>query len=106
MVSAVRVWRSLSDVDHKFDCSKKVLGNFQEVDPFPWGIRMRRSLRDAKIAFFQRENGYIAHPIPTPINRKRNSDHTMYFTRSIGRRRLRKPNAMEISNAKSSNDWK
>src|SRR5260370_20080004 len=60
----------------------------------------------AKIIFLQRENGYIAHPIPTPTKRKRNSDHTMYFTRSIGRRRLRKPNAMEISSAKSSMDWK
>src|SRR5713101_3624117 len=58
----------------------------------------------AKIAFFQCENGYIAHPIPTPISRKRNSDHTMYFTRSIGCRRLRKPKAMEISTAKSSRD--
>ncbi len=47
------------------------------------------------MAFFQYENGYIAHPIPTPIRRNRNSDHTMYFTRSIGRRRLRKPKAME-----------
>src|SRR5260370_3414226 len=55
-------------------------------------------------AFFQRENGYIAHPIPTPIKRKRKSDHKMYFKRSIGRRRLRKPNAMEISKSKSSMD--
>ncbi|PYL05695.1 MAG: hypothetical protein DME33_15825 [Verrucomicrobia bacterium] len=57
-------------------------------------------------AFFQREKGYIAQPIPTPIKRKRSRDHTMYFTRSIGCRRLRKPNAMEISKAKSSMDCK
>src|SRR2546430_15806393 len=58
------------------------------------------------MAFFQREKGYIAQPIPTPIKRKRSRDHTIYFTRSIGCRRLRKPNAMEISKAKSSMDCK
>jgi len=58
------------------------------------------------MAFFQREKGYIAQPIPTPIKRKRNSDHAMYFTRSIGRRRLRNPNAMEISSANRSMDCK
>src|SRR5258708_28562757 len=64
----------------------------------------QRPLTAAHAAFFQREKGYIAHPIPTPIKRKRKSDHTMYFTRSTVRRRLRKPNAMEISEAKSSMD--
>jgi len=43
----------------------------------------------------------MAQPIPTPINKKRNNDQMMYFTRSLGRRRLRKPNAMEISSANS-----
>src|SRR5713226_4570952 len=69
-----------------------------------FSLRSFRALIGHLKAFSQRENGYIAHPIPTPINRKRNSDHTMYFTRSTGRRRLRKPNAMEISRAKSSMD--
>src|SRR6266581_3907916 len=36
------------------------------------------------MTFFQREKGYIAQPMPTPIKRKRKSDQTMYFTRSIG----------------------
>src|SRR6266850_2648459 len=55
-----------------------------------------------EIAFSHREKGYIAQPIPTPISKKRKSDHTMYFTRSIGCRRLKKPNAMEITSANSS----
>jgi len=48
-----------------------------------------------------RENGYIAQPIPTPISKKRNSDQMMYFTRSLARRRLKKPNATEIRSANS-----
>src|SRR5882762_8424574 len=50
----------------------------------------------------QRENGYMAQPIPMPNSRKSNSDHAIYFTRSMGRRRLRKPNAMDIKSANSS----
>ena len=50
---------------------------------------------------YYRENGYIAQPIPTPINRNRNNDQMMYLRRSLVRRRLKNPNAMEISSAKS-----
>lgn len=46
-----------------------------------------------------REKGYIAQPIPTPISRNRNNDQMMYFTRSLVRRRLKNPNAMEMSSA-------
>src|SRR5258708_12480273 len=56
--------------------------------------------------FIQCEKGYIAHPIPTAIKIKTNSDHTIYFTRSTGRRRLRKPKATEITRAKRSIDCK
>jgi hypothetical protein len=48
-----------------------------------------------------REKGYIAQPIPTPISKKRISDHRMYLIRSLVRRRLKKPNTIEISSAKS-----
>jgi hypothetical protein len=48
-----------------------------------------------------REKGYIAQPIPTPISRNRNNDQMMYFTRSLVRRRLKNPNAMEMSSANS-----
>ena len=47
------------------------------------------------------ENGNIAHPIPTPISKNRNSDQIMYFTRSFVRRRLKNPNATEIISANS-----
>ena len=40
-----------SEVGCKLDCSKKVPGNFQEVDPFSSGIRMRRLLRALQIHF-------------------------------------------------------
>ena len=49
----------------------------------------------------QRENGYIAQPMPIPNSKNRSRDHTMYFARSIGRRRLRNPNAMDIISANS-----
>jgi len=48
----------------------------------------------------------MAQPMPTPIRRNRSSVHKMYFTRSIGRRRPRKPKAMEITKAKTTNAWK
>jgi hypothetical protein len=48
-----------------------------------------------------REKGYIAQPIPTPISKNKNNDQIMYFTRSLVRRRLRNPNATEMSSAKS-----
>jgi hypothetical protein len=47
------------------------------------------------------EKGYMAQPIPTPINRNKNRDQMMYFTRSLILRRLKNPNAMEMSSAKS-----
>src|SRR4029077_8140989 len=50
----------------------------------------------------QRENGYMAQPIPMPNSRNSSSDHAIYFARSSGRRRLRKPNAMETRSANSS----
>ena len=43
----------------------------------------------------------MAQPIPTPISKNRNKDQMMYLTRSFVRRRLRNPNAMEMSSAKS-----
>jgi hypothetical protein len=50
---------------------------------------------------FHRDNGYIAQPIPMPTSRNKNSDHTIYFTRSKAGRRLRNPNAIEIASANS-----
>src|SRR5216684_259213 len=50
----------------------------------------------------QREKGYMPQPIPMPNSRNSSSDHAIYFTRSSGRRRLRKPNAMDIMSANSS----
>ena len=43
----------------------------------------------------------MAQPIPTPINKNKNSDQMMYFTRSLVRRRLKNPNAIEMSSANS-----
>src|SRR5439155_25740278 len=78
--------------------SKKCESNRKKQGSYSTFLRaVTRQFTAMIMVFFQRENGYIAHPIPTPIKRKRNSDHTMYFARSIGRRRLRKPKAMEIS---------
>src|SRR6266436_5241986 len=57
--------------------------------------------RAARPKNHQRENGYMAQPIPMPNSRNSSSDHKIYFARSSGRRRLRKPNAMEIRRAKS-----
>src|SRR5689334_21610953 len=54
----------------------------------------------ALVVNVQCENGYIAQPMPTPTNRKRNRVHRMYFRRSIGRRRPRNPKATEITKAK------
>ena len=47
------------------------------------------------------EKGYIAQPMPTPMIKNRMKDQMMYLTRSLVRRRLRNPNATEMSNAKS-----
>jgi hypothetical protein len=47
------------------------------------------------------EKGYIAQPMPTPISKNKINDQMMYFTRSLIRRRLKNPNAMEMSSAKS-----
>jgi len=54
----------------------------------------------------QREKGYMAQPIPTPINKKRISDHTIYFNLSLTPRRLRNPKAIEIASANSVIAWK
>ena len=54
------------------------------------------------LEMFHRENGNIAHPIPTPISRNRIRDHKIYLTRSNGRRRLKNPNATETASANSS----
>ena len=62
-------------------------------------IRSWRARPVAALAGY-REKGYIAQPIPTPISKKRKSDHRMYLTRSLVRRRLKNPNAIEISRAK------
>ena len=43
----------------------------------------------------------MAQPMPTPISKKRNNDQMMYLTRSLVRRRLKNPNAMEMSSAKN-----
>ena len=48
-----------------------------------------------------RDSGYIAQPIPIPISRNKNSDHTMYFNRSMAGLRLRNPNATDIASANS-----
>jgi hypothetical protein len=53
----------------------------------------------AELVFFHRENGYIAQPMPTPINRNSRSDQAIYFRRSMGFRRLKNPNPIEINNA-------
>ena len=57
--------------------------------------------RGSSELFHYLENGYIAQPIPTPIRRNNNNDQMMYFTRSFVRRRLRNPNAIEMSSANS-----
>ncbi len=62
-------------------------------------IEPQKSRSIAAVRYF--EKGYIAQPIPTPISRNRNNDQRMYFTRSPIRRRLKNPNATEISSAKS-----
>ncbi|MGA2812639.1 MAG: hypothetical protein ABSG16_14650 [Candidatus Acidiferrum sp.] len=50
----------------------------------------------------QRDAGYIAHPIPIPTAKNKNNDHKIYLILSIGRRRLKNPNATEITEAKIS----
>jgi hypothetical protein len=57
-------------------------------------------------AVVHRENGYITHPIPTPISKNIKTDHPMYFRRSSAGLRLKNPNATEIAKANSSMDWK
>jgi hypothetical protein len=46
-----------------------------------------------------RENGYITHPIPIPITKNKNNDHPTYRNRSPALRRLKNPNATEITTA-------
>src|SRR5712672_798605 len=76
----------------------KLLSIYQRI-----GRSFSRSQMTAKcLRGSQRENGYMAQPIPIPNSRKSSSDHAIYFTRSIGRRRLKKPNAMDIRSANSS----
>src|ERR1700720_4740759 len=70
----------------------KLLSILQEA-VFPRVVRQKN---------LQRENGYMAQPIPMPNSRNSSSDHAIYFARSSGRRRLRKPNAMETRSANSS----
>lgn len=67
---------------------------------------MKRRKSRSLIAIDQREKGYIAQPIPTPIRRKRSNDQMMYFTRSFVPRRLKNPNAIEMSSANSVIAWK
>jgi hypothetical protein len=64
-------------------------------------LSIERQKSRSIISVDYREKGYIAQPIPTPIRRKRNSDQMMYFTRSLVRRRLKNPNAIEMSSANS-----
>ena len=45
------------------------------------------------------EKGYIAQPTAMPTSRNKRRDHTMYFNRASGRRRLRNPNATETTSA-------
>jgi hypothetical protein len=59
------------------------------------------ALANPRVMKGYREKGYIAQPIPTPISKKRISDHRMYLIRSLVRRRLKNPNTIEISSAKS-----
>src|SRR5690348_7465489 len=58
----------------------------------------------SNVAWRYFEKGYIAQPMPTPMSRNRKNDHRMYLTRSLVRRRLRNPNATEISSANSAMD--
>lgn len=51
------------------------------------------------LCFAQRENGYIIHPIPTPISTNNKKDQPMYFARSRMGRRLKNPNATETISA-------
>lgn len=64
-------------------------------------LSIRKKTSFAENSQFQRVNGYMAQPMATPTSKNKNSDQTMYFTRSSGRRRLRKPKATEISRANS-----
>ncbi len=43
----------------------------------------------------------MAQPIPTPISRNRINDQMMYLIRSLVRRRLKNPKAIEMISAKS-----
>jgi len=43
----------------------------------------------------------MAQPIATPTSKNKKRDQTMYFTRSMGRRRLKKPKATEMIKANS-----
>jgi len=74
--------------------------HFLGVHPPKWSsIRERPEIASSRAVVGYREKGYIAQPIPTPISKKRISDHRMYLIRSLVRRRLKKPNTMEISSA-------
>jgi hypothetical protein len=64
-------------------------------------LSIERQRSGSSGAAHYRENGYMAQPIPTPMSKNRNKDQMMYLTRSFVRRRLRNPNAMEMSSAKS-----
>src|ERR1700720_719431 len=76
---------------------KTTLASAENCCQFYRGPRFRcgPGLQNLFLGASYREKGYMAQPIPMPNSRNNSSDHAIYFTRSSGPRRLRKPNAIE-----------
>ena len=48
----------------------------------------------------------MAQPTAMPMSKNISKDQAMYFTRAMGRRRLRNPNATETASANNTIPWK